>query len=86
MKDIFESLKEVLEDRNANKVIRNAPMAEHTSYKTGGKADFLLLPESEKDLKKLLGFLKEKGVRTRGFFKPDSKKSLSPVRMTSAFA
>ena len=52
MKDIFESLKEVLEDRNANKVIRNAPMAEYTSYKTGGKADFLLLPESEKDLKK----------------------------------
>ena len=63
MKDIFESLKEVLEDRNANKVIRNAPMAEHTSYKTGGKADFLLLPESEKDLKKLLGFLKENSCR-----------------------
>jgi len=44
------------------KVVEDAPMAEYTSYKVGGPADFLIFPESIAQLQQLIIHLQEEAV------------------------
>ncbi len=43
-------------------ILQDEPMKNHTSFKTGGNADFLLLPRTEEDLSAILHALQESGI------------------------
>ena len=59
-KSIFELLKTVLNEKS---IICDAPMQKHTSFKIGGNADFVVLPESVDEIKNLIKLLKENKIR-----------------------
>ena len=40
----------------------NEPMSKHTSFRTGGNADYFVVAESEKEIKEAMNFAKEKNV------------------------
>lgn len=45
--DIFEELKLITKEEN---IFQNEPMKKHTTFRTGGPADFLVTPTSEKEM------------------------------------
>ncbi|MDR0953705.1 MAG: UDP-N-acetylmuramate dehydrogenase [Elusimicrobiota bacterium] len=45
--------------------IENVPMASYTTYKTGGRAEFLLLPETKKQLQALYVFARANNIPCR---------------------
>ena len=47
MSDIFEELKLITKEEN---IFQNEPMKKHTTFRTGGPADFLVTPASEKEM------------------------------------
>ena len=49
--DMIENLKEITSEEN---IFVNEPMSKHTTFKTGGIADFLVIPQSKDELVKLL--------------------------------
>ena len=56
MKLILEKLAAVLASENIKK---NEPMKNHTSFKVGGPADLLLLPQTKEELQKVLTICRE---------------------------
>ena len=57
-KDLAEELRATLR----GKVLSHEPMVLHTSFKIGGPADLLVIPEDVKDLKAALAFARSKGL------------------------
>lgn len=57
-KDLAEELCATLR----GKVLSHEPMVRHTSFKIGGPADLLVIPEDVKDLKAALAFARSKGL------------------------
>ena len=57
-KDLAEELRATLR----GKVLSHEPMVRHTSFKIGGPADLLVIPEDVKDLKAALAFARSKGL------------------------
>jgi len=51
-----------LRARVRGKILRDAPMARHTSLKVGGSADFFVTPADRDDLAALLALLAETGT------------------------
>ena len=56
--DLAEELRATLR----GKVLSHEPMVLHTSFKIGGPADLLVIPEDVKDLKAALAFARSKGL------------------------
>jgi len=44
---------------NETKILLNEPMKNHTSFKIGGPADILIMPDSVDDIRKVLNFAKD---------------------------
>jgi UDP-N-acetylmuramate dehydrogenase len=59
MKEAQKALSGVLQE---NQIITDAPMSEHTTFRTGGCADLLLLPSSGEQLAQTLHLLREHGI------------------------
>lgn len=51
--DILKDLEDIL---NSSDILKDEPMSKHTSFKTGGTADFYIKVHDEKDLKNLLKY------------------------------
>lgn len=49
--DLLEQLKAITKEEN---IFVNEPMKNHTTFKTGGLADFLVMPETRSEIEKLL--------------------------------
>lgn len=49
--DLFEKLKQITSEEN---IYINEPMSKHTTFKTGGTADFLVIPQNKEELIDLL--------------------------------
>ncbi|GAV25748.1 UDP-N-acetylenolpyruvoylglucosamine reductase [Carboxydothermus islandicus] len=58
-------LKEELAKRISSPVLENEPLAQHTTWKIGGPADFLIEPQSIKELSLVIRFLTENAVNFR---------------------
>ena len=56
--DLNKDISEYLNNYNCS-IIFNAPMKEHTSFKTGGNADILINPKDNEAVKAVLTFAKE---------------------------
>lgn len=56
---IFSLLSGVLDE---NLILCDEPMKKHTSFKIGGNADFMVLPENMKQIKDIVSTLKENSV------------------------
>lgn len=54
MKKIYELINEFKNNQLQSTIIQNAEMREFTSFKAGGKADLLVIPSSEEELKYIL--------------------------------
>lgn len=57
---IYEDLVKLID---INNVFRDEPMNKHTSFKTGGVADFFITVETENQLKKILEYAKQKHIQ-----------------------
>ncbi len=58
--DIYEQLKTVIpEDR----ILRDEPMSRHTSFRTGGNADYFCLPSGKEELCALIALIKDIGIQ-----------------------
>jgi len=57
---VFSLLKNVLEEKS---ILCDEPMSQHTSFKIGGCADFLVLPESVEQIKKTVSVLKDNHIK-----------------------
>lgn len=51
MEEIYEKLKLITDEKN---ILVNEPMSKHTTFRTGGNADFFVTPESIEELEKIL--------------------------------
>lgn len=58
--NIFSLLSGVLDEKL---ILCDEPMDKHTSFKIGGDADFMVLPENIKQIKDTIMILKENGIR-----------------------
>ena len=58
--NIFSLLSGVLDEKL---ILCDEPMDKHTSFKIGGNADFMVLPENIKQIKDTIMILKENGIR-----------------------
>ncbi len=56
MKDVILALKNELGEKN---IFENEPMYKHTSFKTGGSADILIMPENKKHIERAIQILDE---------------------------
>ena len=56
---MFEKLLNICTKEN---ILKNEPMKNHTTFRTGGPADFLVLPETKEQLKQVLAIIKEENV------------------------
>lgn len=54
--------KQLQEILGADSIVKNAPMREYTSFRTGGNADILAFPKNFDDLKKVISLLEDSGV------------------------
>ena len=64
--DLNKKISSYLNDYKCN-IVFNAPMKEHTSFKTGGNADILINPKDDETVKAGLTFSKENDIPlTRG--------------------
>lgn len=59
MLDIYN---ELLKFIDKDKILKDEPMALHTSFKIGGKADFLVKPSTEDEIISILKFSKENDI------------------------
>ncbi len=57
---ISELLKTVIPEE---RILRDESMSRHTSFRTGGKADFFVLPKGKDELSALVSLLKAEGTR-----------------------
>lgn len=55
MENIFDKLKEITDEKN---ILVNEPMSKHTTFRTGGNADFFVTPESVDEIVKILEITK----------------------------
>ena len=60
MKDMTELIKEIKNSGLHSTLIENADMREYTSFRAGGKADLLVIPSNEDELKIILRQLAQK--------------------------
>ena len=51
MEEIYEKLKLITDEKN---ILVNEPMSKHTTFRTGGNADFFVTPENIEELEKIL--------------------------------
>ena len=56
MENIYDQLKTITKEEN---ILINEPMSKHTTFKTGGKADFFVVPESVDEIRKILAITKD---------------------------
>lgn len=56
---IYKNLLNILDKEG---IYLNEPMKNHTSFKVGGPADFLLKPKTEDEIKRLIEFLKNENI------------------------
>lgn len=56
---IYDEVKKIM---SKNKIRINEPMKNHTSFRIGGPADILVLPETVEEVRKTIILCKEKGV------------------------
>ncbi len=60
---VDSNVRKILEKINIRgELKKNEPMSSHTTFKTGGPAEFFFIPRSLEDLKAILYFCKEYGV------------------------
>lgn len=59
MGNLFKDLKEILSE---SQILKNEPMFKHTTFKIGGNADFLVLPQNIQEIKKLIDFCINKKI------------------------
>lgn len=57
--DIKSSLLQIIKEEN---IFENEPLSSHTSFKIGGNADFLVMPENEEELISLIKYLKKDNI------------------------
>lgn len=57
--DIKTNLLKIVKEEN---IFENEPLCTHTSFKIGGNADFLVMPESEKEVISLIKYLKKDNI------------------------
>ena len=55
-------LKHLLGSALIGDIIYDAPMSKYTSFRTGGRADALVMPKSEKELSRAILLARENGV------------------------
>lgn len=60
---LIQKLKEITEEKN---IYVDEPMSKHTTFKTGGVADFLVIPQNKKELIELLKIDVEKTIIGNG--------------------
>ena len=46
-----------------NKILKNEPLKNHTTFRTGGNAKYVLLPETNDEILKLVNYFKENSVK-----------------------
>lgn len=56
MGNIYEKLKAITDEKN---ILVNEPMSKHTTFRTGGVADFYITPESVEEIEKILTLTKD---------------------------
>ena len=59
MNDINQKLKAILPEEN---LVRNEPLAKHTTFKIGGPAEYFVTPENEDQLKLVIKVCKESNI------------------------
>lgn len=59
MNDINRKLKAILPEEN---IVRNEPLAKHTTFKIGGPAEYFVTPENEDQLKLVIKVCKESNI------------------------
>ena len=59
----MDNLRNILKKINTDSEIRfDEPMKEHTSFRTGGKADIFIIPGNKEELRRILGKLRRSGI------------------------
>lgn len=58
---LYEKLKSVI--ASEDRIVRDAPMADYTTFRAGGRADILLMPADEGELEAALSMLREEQAR-----------------------
>jgi len=58
--DILKKLENLIGKEN---VLINEPMKNHTSFRTGGNADFFIQPQNDEDIKNVIRFLRTEGIK-----------------------
>jgi UDP-N-acetylmuramate dehydrogenase len=61
----MDELVRELDAKVRGEVLRNEPMARHTTFRVGGPADLFLAPEDEADLTLMLRLLYQAGIPVR---------------------
>ena len=56
---MLKNLGEVIDER---KILKDVDMKKHTTFKTGGKAETFIVPDSVEDIKNVLKFLYESKI------------------------
>ncbi|MDR2088677.1 MAG: UDP-N-acetylmuramate dehydrogenase [Clostridiales Family XIII bacterium] len=62
MRDMERLVREFESDPDTESVLADAPMAEHCSFRAGGRADLLLTPRNEAGFMRALGRLRDAGL------------------------
>lgn len=57
--DLDSIYKKIIDKIDSTKVLRNEPMSKHTSFKTGGNADFFVKPTNVEEIKYILDICKK---------------------------
>ncbi len=57
--NILSELKNITDKKN---ILINEPLKNHTTFKIGGNADYLVMPESREEIVRLIKFLKENNI------------------------
>lgn len=57
--EILKELKKITDEKN---IFINEPLKKHTSFRIGGNADFLVIPESKEEILKILSFVKANNI------------------------
>ena len=55
--DIYKVLTELKEELGLNKILLNEPMNKHTTFRVGGPADIMVIPENVEEIKKLFKYI-----------------------------
>lgn len=63
MEDIYEKLKAITKEEN---ILKDEPMSKHTTFRTGGNADYYVMPESSEEVQKILKVFKDENIVVLG--------------------